>query len=122
MRRLTARLLLLAALVGTFIPLALAAASAPPHACCLRKTAHRCHGYAVAPAEHLSIAAIDCCSRDGRRAVTTSQWASPEPSATAFSTHACQSFDAEANSTPTAADFQGLVPARAPPLLSLFDS
>jgi hypothetical protein len=44
MRRLTARLLLLFALAGTFVPPALAATAAPPHACCIRKAAHQCHG------------------------------------------------------------------------------
>ena len=42
MHRLTARLLLLFALVGNLVPLALAAGAAPPHACCLRKGVHRC--------------------------------------------------------------------------------
>ena len=42
MQRLTARLLLLFALAGNFLPVALAATTAPPRACCLRM-AHKCH-------------------------------------------------------------------------------
>ena len=37
MHRLTARLLLFFALVGSLVPVALAASAAPTHACCLRK-------------------------------------------------------------------------------------
>ncbi len=82
MQRLIARLLLLFALAGTFIPLALAAAAPPPHACCVRKAAHQCHG-SVPESDQLAICASGCCNRDCRRAVITSQYASPQPRATA---------------------------------------
>lgn len=77
MHRLTARILLLFALAGTFVPLALAATAAPPHACCLRK-AHHCHA-AVAESDQLVVRATSCCNHDCCRAVTTRQWASPQP-------------------------------------------
>src|SRR5579863_3445615 len=83
MHRLTARLLLLFALAGTFVPLALAATAAPAHACCRRKAAHPCHDSAGAESEQLAIRGTGCCSHDCCRAVTTSQWASPQPGMTA---------------------------------------
>ena len=39
-QRLTARVLLILLLVGSFAPVALAASATPPHACCLRKPLH----------------------------------------------------------------------------------
>lgn len=79
MQRLTARLLVLFALVGNLLPLALAATSAPAHACCVRKT-HHCHESAsaestVPESEQLSIRAAEC-GHECCRAATTSQWAS----------------------------------------------
>lgn len=40
MNRLTARLLLIVLLAGTFVPLALAISAPAPHACCVRKPLH----------------------------------------------------------------------------------
>src|SRR5215469_1494867 len=76
MQRLTARLLLLFALAGTFVPVAMQALAAPPHACCLRKAVHRCH----TPGASQDPVASDagCCNHDCCRAVTTAQWANPE--------------------------------------------
>jgi len=81
MQRLTARFLLLFALVGTFLPLALAA-NAPAHACCIRKT-HHCHESASPDSTQLVISAAACCSHDCCRAATTSLWAHPQESQTA---------------------------------------
>jgi len=78
MHRLTARVLLFLALAGTFVPLALAATAAPPHACCLRK-AHRCHDSAASESDQLVVRSASCCNHDCCRAVTTQQWASPQP-------------------------------------------
>ncbi|MFZ0770296.1 MAG: hypothetical protein WAN08_02630 [Candidatus Sulfotelmatobacter sp.] len=77
MQRLTARFLLLFALVGTFVPLALAATSTPPHACCIRKAAHQCHGSDL---DQRAIRSSGCCNHDCCRAVSTSQSAHPQPS------------------------------------------
>ena len=81
MQRLTARFLLLFALVGSFLPLALAATTAPLHSCCIRK-AHKCHEAASSDSE-ASFSAANCCTHDCCRGVTTCQWASPQPQATA---------------------------------------
>ncbi|HKF02019.1 MAG TPA: hypothetical protein VKB49_06875 [Candidatus Sulfotelmatobacter sp.] len=78
MQRLTARLLLFFALAGTFVPVAMQALAAPPHACCLRKAVHRCH----TPGASQDPVARDagCCHHDCSRAVTTAQWANLEAS------------------------------------------
>jgi hypothetical protein len=77
MQRLTAKFLLLVALTGNLVPLALAATAAPLHACCLRK-AHKCHSVVVTESNQLNLYAIGSCGHDCCRSVTTSQWASPE--------------------------------------------
>jgi hypothetical protein len=81
MHRLTARFLLLIALVGTFVPLALAATAAPEHACCLRNGVHQCHG--SAPESDQRSIRDSCRYHDGCRAVTSSQWAHAQPTTTA---------------------------------------
>jgi hypothetical protein len=83
MHRLIARLLLLATLVGNLGPLALAAAAAPPHACCLRKAVHRCHG-SLAPETEFVIRDASCCNHDCCRAVTSARWAHAQPKLAAF--------------------------------------
>src|SRR5258708_393949 len=77
MQRLTARFLLLFALVGTLLPLALAVAATPPHACCLRKAVHQCH---EADGDQRAIRSTGCCNHDSQRAVTTTQPAQARPS------------------------------------------
>src|SRR5690349_9374609 len=70
MHRLTARLLLILLLVGSFAPAALAISAPTPHACCMRKPMHMgaTHGSEFhAPAS--------CCQHDCCRALTVSQWA-----------------------------------------------
>jgi hypothetical protein len=77
MHRLTARLLLIFALTGNLVPLALAAAT-PAHACCLRKVANHCHTPA-AQLDQPSIRAKGCCNHDCCRAATTARSACPSP-------------------------------------------
>ncbi len=72
MQRLTAKLLLLFALVGTIVPIALAV-TAPPHACCIRKT-HHCHDSASPESTQLAFSS-KTCDHDCCRAVSTSKWA-----------------------------------------------
>jgi|SRR6266446_1985250 len=84
MHRLTARLLLLFALVGNFVPVALALSAAPPpHACCVRKSpqVHPCHGMAMATTEpeQLAVRSTGCCNHDCCRGVTVARWAQAEP-------------------------------------------
>ncbi|HET7890370.1 MAG TPA: hypothetical protein VFL34_02520 [Candidatus Sulfotelmatobacter sp.] len=77
MQRLTARFLLLFTLVGTFLPLALSATAAPPHACCLRRAAHQCHGsFGVSDAP--AVRSTSCCNHDCCRGVHISQSAHPD--------------------------------------------
>jgi hypothetical protein len=79
MHRLTAKFLLLFALVGSLVPLALAVTAPPAHACCVRKAAHPCHGSTVAESDLLAIQSADCCNRDCLRGVTTAHWAHLRP-------------------------------------------
>jgi len=79
MQRLTARLLLILALVGVFAPVALAISAPAPHACCMRKALHD-HGghnreFKAPPA---------CCNHDCCRSMTVSHWAQLRPPADAF--------------------------------------
>lgn len=61
MHRLTARLLILLLLVGTFAPVALAISAPAPHACCARKPIHdrASHGAEFAASD---CGRHDCCS------------------------------------------------------------
>jgi hypothetical protein len=77
MQRIIARLLLLFALVGNLVPLALAATIPESHACC-RRMAHHCHSMQADSGE-LTFHDSSCCNHDCCRAVTTSQWACFEP-------------------------------------------
>ncbi|MHB8216682.1 MAG: hypothetical protein ACYDDS_11430 [Candidatus Sulfotelmatobacter sp.] len=83
MHRLTARLLLLFALVGKLAPLTLAV-TAPPHACCVRKAAHHCHDSTAPESDQLVIRTAPCCNSNCGRAVITVRWASPPPPANGF--------------------------------------
>ena len=71
MRRLTARLLLVLLLVGTFAPIALAISAPPPHACCLRKPLHD-HGSRALELQAVGGQHRNCCPP-----VTTAHWAEP---------------------------------------------
>jgi len=84
MRRLTAGLLLLFAGAGTFLPVALQAMAAPPHACCRRKAAHQCHESVGSNSEESSVRSSGCCNHNCCRTATTSRWAN----AHAIATHA----------------------------------
>jgi hypothetical protein len=64
MHRLTARFLLLLALVGNLAPLALAATAPPPRACCLRKGVHSCHDSLASDSGQLVIRDASCCDHD----------------------------------------------------------
>jgi hypothetical protein len=86
MHRLIAKFLLLFALVGNFAPLALAATAAP-HACCVRKAHHHCHdslaSEQASEAGQLVIRDAACCNHECRRAVTTARWAHAQSPASA---------------------------------------
>ncbi|MGD0571228.1 MAG: hypothetical protein ABSA78_22775 [Candidatus Sulfotelmatobacter sp.] len=74
MHRLTAKFLLVFALVGYLAPIAMAS-SAPAHACCLRKGIHHCEDAQGSETEQPVIRDASCCKGDCGRAVTTAQWA-----------------------------------------------
>ncbi|MGA7399798.1 MAG: hypothetical protein WCC99_02285 [Candidatus Sulfotelmatobacter sp.] len=84
MHRLTARLLLLFALLGSVAPIAFAVTAPPPHACCLRKGVHHCHESPGSESDQPVIQDASCCHGDCARAVTTAQWAHPQPKLAAF--------------------------------------
>jgi hypothetical protein len=114
MQRLTARLLLLFALAGNFIPLTLAATAAPLPACCLRK-AHQCHGSVLADSDRPALRNPGCCNHDCCRAVTTSQWAHPKPRMTATFARHVEVQVAEARTGCPSADLCSSQSTRAPP-------
>ncbi|MFZ0286910.1 MAG: hypothetical protein WAL32_16910 [Terriglobales bacterium] len=68
MYRLTARLVLVLMLVGTFAPVALAISAPAPHACCMRRAMHHdsSHGAQLNDVP-------PCCNHDCCHAVTVSQ-------------------------------------------------
>jgi hypothetical protein len=85
MQRFTARFLLLMALVGTFVPLAMQGKTASAaHACCRRQAAHHCHESAETKNQSVTNRA-GCCNHDCCHAVTSAQWAHPLPSSAAAS-------------------------------------
>ena len=115
MQRSTARFLLVFALIGTFVPLALAITAAPPHACCLRKSAHQCHG---SDPDERAIRGNSCCNQNYSRAVTTSQWAHPQPSSTSVSVQTVQARLAETRVEDPANQVFASQSTRAPPQVS----
>ena len=116
MQRLTARFLLLFALVGTFVPLTLAVTAAPPHACCLRKSAHQCHG---SDPNERAIRGNSCCNQNYSRAVTTPQWAHPQSSLASLSIGTVEARLAETRVEAPANELFASQSTRAPPQLSL---
>jgi hypothetical protein len=122
MQRLTARFLLLFALVGTFVPLAVAATAAPPHSCCLRKSAHKCHQPASAAADESdqrSIHGAGCCRHDCCRAVTTSHSADPQSSPSSLFAPDVEGSVAASYSSALATGLLASQSSRAPPQISI---
>lgn len=116
MQRLTARFLLMFALVGTFVPLALAVTAAPPHACCLRKGVHQCHG---SDPDERAVRGNSCCNQNYSRAVTTSQWAHPQSSLASVSVRTVESRLSESRAAAPANEPLSSQSTRAPPQLSI---
>ena len=107
---------LCAILIVVVVALALAVGASPPHACCVRKAAHQCHG---SEADQRAVCNTGCCNRDCCRAVTTSQSAQLRPTSVAVGAG-----DVDAR----IADSQGRIPiterlasqsTRAPPPVSI---
>lgn len=118
MQRLIARFLLSFALVGTFVPLALAVTATPLHACCIRKAAHQCHG-SFTESDQPAIRGTSCCNHDCCRAVTTSQSAHPEPLLVAAFAQQVEAGIAESRSAVPAVKLLASQSPRAPPQISL---
>ena len=118
MHRLIARLLLLAALLGNLAPLVLAATAAP-HACCIRKVAHRCHdslaSKQVTEAGELVIRDAACCNHDCCRAVTTARWAQAQSSASAPFVQNVEAYLGQASPVPSNIEVPRSQSTRAPP-------
>jgi hypothetical protein len=74
-----AKFLLLLTVMGNLAPVVLAITAPNPHACCVRKSIHPCHESAASVADHAVLRSGDCCNHGCCRAVTTAQWAYPEP-------------------------------------------
>jgi hypothetical protein len=113
MQRLTARLLLLFALAGTFVPVAMQALAAPPHACCLRKAVHRCHQPGASQDPVASDAG--CCNHDCCRALTTAQWATLEVSPNLSATLHVASYITVSLTSAAAKELLSSRSSRAPP-------
>ncbi len=113
MHRLTARLLLIFALLGNLAPIALAVAMPPAHACCLRKGAHHhCHDFDV---EHLILTNRDCCRQNRPRAVTATQTARAQPGATIALADGNENYSIQLRFRRPAAERFSLSLSRAPP-------
>ena len=113
MQRWTARFLLFFALIGTFTPVALRALSAPPRACCVRKSAHPCHH--TIESSQTELRSTGCCNRDCGRGVTTSHAASVLSKSGAASARQLDGYVSETQPAVIYPEFQASQPARAPP-------
>jgi|SRR5580692_10710824 hypothetical protein len=114
MHRLTARVLLVLLLVGLFVPVALAIAAAPPHACCVRKAMHG------RPSHDSEFNAPQgCCQHDCCRTLTVAQWAHLNPSASTRRTPPSASLQAELRWVYFAASIKHAPSGRAPPQFSI---
>ena len=116
MQRLTAKLLLLFALIGTIIPIA-TAVTAPQHACCIRKT-HHCHESASSDSAQLAITS-QTCEHDCCRAVSTSQWANLQLGLSPAVVQNIETYTADTHPSTPAAPHSLSLSARAPPQLSV---
>jgi len=118
MHRLTARLLLVLALVGNLAPLVLAA-TAPPRACCVRKAAHHCHDSSAPESAQLVVRDASCCNHDCCRAVTTARWAQAQNTPAASFTQNVEAYLGQLNPVSPNAQVSRFKSARAPPHLSI---
>jgi hypothetical protein len=114
MQRLTARLLLLFALVGSLVPLALAATSAP-RACCFRKGLHHCQDSPASESEQPVIRDATCSNHDCCRAVTTGKWACSQPRLALSFLETINALLTEAHPSSPANPTAEFRPSRAPP-------
>jgi len=119
MRKKVAGFLLLFALAGNIVPLALAATTAPLHACCIRKSAHHCHDSASSNFAQLMARGAGCCGHDCCRAASISQHASPPSERAVISSWDTSIPVAESESSKAGGDFFAARSTRGPPLTFL---
>ena len=119
MQRLTARFLLLFAIVGTILPAALQATATPEHACCRRQAAHHCHDAADTNPQGPVVRGVGCCHGDCSRTVTTARWAHPQPQTGAISSELSREVSLETHDSAVCARFLASLSTRAPPLVSI---
>jgi len=116
MYRHTARLLLVLVLTGTLAPLAMAAESVGPHACCMRKTM-RCHREAPASAEFRAPGVE--CQHSCCHALTVSQAAHVSPEIAASELRGVAPLPAQRSSFPPSYPVETSHSGRAPPQFSI---
>lgn len=116
MQRITARFLLLIALLGTIVPIAMQAKATPAHACCLRKGPHQCHESAAAHSDGPVLRDAGCCNHDCCRAVASSHWAHPLPSQNTVGAQGSTGSEAGNPSDEPSSLTYSLLRSRAPPL------
>lgn len=112
MQRLIARLILLFAVAGSLVPLALAMAAPAPHSCCVRNAAHHCHDSGIS---QLVVRDTSCCRQNCYRGVIPVRWAQAQQGDTAWSVLKLDAYVVEFQvefQTPGMAEFQ---PTRGPP-------
>jgi hypothetical protein len=114
MFRLTARLLLLLALLGNFVPAGLAATVSAPK-CCLRKTVHHCHSSLTQADDGFSIRSNFCCAHDCCRAATPAQSAHPEARGETISAHRTEPYLSKSQPSGLSAKASTFLSTRAPP-------
>ena len=116
MQRLTAKFLLLFALFGTVVPVAMAV-TAPQHACCVRKT-HHCHEPASPDSTQLAISS-QTCDHDCCRGVSASQWANIELRINLAVVRNIETHTGNSQPRTPAAQHSASQSTRAPPQLSI---
>jgi hypothetical protein len=118
MYRLIARVLLLIAVVSNLAPLALTA-TAPAHACCVRKSVHPCHGSDISEIDRIVIRDGSCCNQGCGRALTTSWRADSSTSTSIFAAQAVEPYFSQSTSDSPYEDISRLQSPRGPPQFSI---
>ncbi|HKV81453.1 MAG TPA: hypothetical protein VJP02_25120 [Candidatus Sulfotelmatobacter sp.] len=119
MQRLTARFLLLFAIVGTILPAALQATGTPQHACCRRQATHHCHDSADSNPQGPVLRGPGCCHGNCSSTVTTARWAHPQPRTGASSSELSHQASLDTPDSAAYARFLASLSTRAPPLVSI---
>lgn len=114
MHRLTARLLLFFALVGSLVPVAVAT-TATARACCLRKGVHHCQDSIASDSDELVIRDASCCNGGCGRALTSHRWAQAQPLALHSFARSVKPYLGQASPVSASLELYGSRSTRAPP-------